>query len=376
MTKPKTVREPAAYVSLKVAAERAEIGVNKRTSYNLSPLILETYPGFNGRPINRERVDLFKALKREGAVFPETVVWVEDGHTYILAGHHRNVADRELIAEGMPILVTPCSEFKGSDADRILFMCGENDGNPLTPLELGIQYKKLIDVCGWTVAKVAAKRARTVQHVADMMLLANSNSDVQGMVTRGEVSGTAALKTIKSHRGKAGKALAAGVAIAKAAGKTHATQKDIPKIPVSKLGVSYVAEVKENARVTKKHLAAMLDSPGLPADVQDAVRAVMKHTGAQIPETVTRTPLETRKFWLQELINAPETVAHVREAAKFFYAHLTLIKGNLAPVQPTILSLPEAIEAERLGCGSVMAETLCPEHAELIVYLRTAGARS
>lgn len=64
----------------------------------------------------------------------------------------------------------------------------------------------------------------------DLMAMANANSDVHSMVTRGEVSGSVAAKMVRQHGEGAGKVLAAAHADAKAKGKDKVMPKAVAKV--------------------------------------------------------------------------------------------------------------------------------------------------
>ena len=328
----KNTNAAAGAVSLKVLAERKTEGVNKSTQFKVNQRIINVVPGFNGRPIDPEHVKSIKAAKLAGAVFPPLFVNVDDGRIDLVDGEHRLTADLELIAEGHEIGPVDCMQFKGSNMDRIEHMIGSGSGSkPLTPLQLGVQYRNLLNM-GRTVKAIADRTGKSSQHVNDMVKLAESNSDVQAMVTRGDVAATEALKVVKKHGSGAGKVLAEGLVTAKAAGKAKVTAKTIkPKekgltpAVLANAGKSIIVKVASNNQTAQAHMAAMFDSPSITPVVKDAIKTVL---GA---------------------MNTP--------AAQ-------------------IMSLVDAIRAEIESEGLVMAETSCPEHADLIVHLRASGQKS
>lgn len=212
-------------VSLKVLAERKIDGVQKTTRFQVDPSIIEIEPGFN-RPIDQEHVDSIMASIKAGVELDALVVRVEDGRIILVDGHHRLTAILQLIAEGIEILRIDARQFRGNDAERIAHMLTSAQGKPLTPLEQGLQYRKLIGF-GWTIQEVASKIGKSANYISQMLTLAESNSDVQGMVTRKEVAAHVALEIVKKHGSGAGKVLAGHLETARSAGKTKVTKKTV-----------------------------------------------------------------------------------------------------------------------------------------------------
>jgi len=235
----------ADFVSLKVAAEdKNNPSVSKVTSFALDPLVLKIREGFNARPLNQEHVDSMALAQRNGAVFPPLDVFVEDGQIFIVDGHHRLAATLKNIAEGFEIKSLEGRHFRGNDADRVAHMLNSASGLALTPLQLGVQYRKLM-VFGWTEPQIANRRGKSVQHVKDMLQLAEANSDVHQAVNAGLISGTAALKMVKQHGSQAGAVIQEGLEQAKAEGKEKVTPKALarrsaPRKPADKFIVAWL----------------------------------------------------------------------------------------------------------------------------------------
>ncbi|MFC5548170.1 DUF551 domain-containing protein [Massilia aerilata] len=211
--------------SLKAAAEdKNNPNVSKVTSFAVDPRVLEVEEGFNARPLNADHVAEMSLAWRSGAVFPPLEVRVEDGHIFIVDGHHRHAAALDAISKGADIKSIDVRQFRGNDADRVAHMISSASGLPLTPLQLGVQYRKLIGF-RWTEKQIADRVGKSVQHVKDMIVLAEANSDVHQAINAGEVTGTTAVALVKKHGSKAGKVIREGVEKAKASGKTKATPK-------------------------------------------------------------------------------------------------------------------------------------------------------
>jgi len=247
------------FVSLKVAAEKKIHGddVSKVTSFAVAPHLLEIEEGFNARPLNPDHVAEMSLAMRNGATFPPLEVRVDDGHILIVDGHHRHAAALKAIAEGFEIKALDCRHFRGNDADRVAHMLNSASGLALTPLQLGVQYRKLIGF-GWTEAQIAGRRGKTVQHVKDMVQLAEANSDVHQMVNAKQISGTAALKMVKQYGSKAGAVIQEGLEQAKAEGKEKVTPRALARRSSQKVSDKHIVDwLVANIKFTQTYSSGM-----------------------------------------------------------------------------------------------------------------------
>ena len=217
-------------VSLKALAENKAEGVGKVTYFAVDPHKVEVEPGFN-REISREHIESIKITLRAGGKLDPIWVRVDDGRIILVDGEHRWTATLECLADGT--LTAPpdgyrmdAQQFRGTDAERVAHLLTSSQGLPLTPLQRGIQYRKL-EAFGWTHKQIAEKVGRTTTHVAEVIMLASSNTDVQQMVKSNEVAAHLAVKAVRKHGENAGAVLAEAVQSARLAGKDKATAKDV-----------------------------------------------------------------------------------------------------------------------------------------------------
>lgn len=211
--------------SLKTLAESKTPGVQKQTTFKIDPRIIRIRKGFNARPIDPEHVEQMKIAKRAGAILPPIFVEVDGDEIYVVDGHHRLMADLEMIAEGEDIVSIDAVQFKGSDADKVMHMVTSAQGKPLTPLQLGQQYRKMVRSFGWNEQQVANRAGKSVRHVQDMIALAEANTDVHKLVDSGKVAAHVALKAVKKHGSKAGAVIKEKLAEVERTGKTKVTNK-------------------------------------------------------------------------------------------------------------------------------------------------------
>jgi ParB-like chromosome segregation protein Spo0J len=230
-------------ISLKILAERKTDGVQKTTQFQVDPRIIEVEDGFNARPIDHEHVAAFQASILAGATIPALFVRVDGGRVIIVDGHHRHAAYMALISAGHDIKRVDCTQFRGSDADRIAHMLTSAQGKALTPLQMGVQYRNLARL-GWSAGEIAAKIGKSRQHVSDMTTLAESESDVTGMVTRGEVAANIAVREVKKSGAGAGAVLAGHLQVARESGKKKITAKTMQPSSVKKQDFKTVEELR------------------------------------------------------------------------------------------------------------------------------------
>ncbi len=234
-------KETPAFVSLKGAAEdKANPAVAKETTFKVDPSVIEIQQGFN-RPISREHVEQLKTSIRNGATIPPIFVRVEPGRIIMVDGEHRLIAVKELIAEGMEIPFMSAIQFRGSDADAIAHLLTSAQGHAITPLDQGIQYLKLLRL-NWDVKMIAARTGKSVTHIENCLVLAESNTDVQQAVRAGEVASSLAVDLVKEHGSKAGAVIQSELVKAKASGKDKVTRKTVQGKAIPRKLVARVAD--------------------------------------------------------------------------------------------------------------------------------------
>ena len=357
-------------VSLKVLAERPTVeAVTKSTpTFMIDPRSIEVEDGFNGRPIDAEHVATMVAALDGKAVFPPLLVRVEDGRVILVDGHHRH----QMYLARPDFLRVQCIEFKGDEASRVAMMIGSAQGKPLTPLQLGVAYAKL-EALGWSYAEIASRGGKSAQHVKDMIALTQADSTVTAMVEAGTVSAAVALKvTQQAAKGgdSAAKVLTAGIAKAQAAGKEKLTPKFL-----ANLGAKAVEDGKSRAVAARDHLNAMLESPTVDKAAKKAVTLVLDTLAGKKPKETFNDGVQAAggNFWLQGLAES-SSKQDIKVGAKWFLGVLN--RDPVMQARPmSVMSLEEALRMEMESDGAVMAETLCPECADLIIYLRSSGVK-
>ena len=402
------------YPSIKAAAEdKANDAVSKSTpTFLIDPRVVKVQEGFNARPIDPEHVAYLKRLKKSGVDTGEYTVQMIDGEIFLRDGHHRHAADMELIAEGVEILRVKAKEFKGDEKAAIFYMLGTQSGKGYTPLQVGEQYIKLVNLFGMSYDEIAEQRGMSAQHVKDAIRLTEQPVELKTAIQQGTITSSTALKLVK----KVGSTEAVKTIKQAAAQPGVKVGRPITQKVIDKLGDSYIAESTKKKSECSLHLAAMLESPAFDGATKAAIRRVLdlvdgktqaiprdkaadkaaveaflseqrdhknslvKDAAYLLDDVLSKRPLpadgspQARAYghhvWLQDMA-AGSTKPTFRAAAHWFLAVLNADRtgAEVAPA-PSVLPLQEAMQAEMESGGNVMAETLCPEHAGLITYFR------
>lgn len=151
-----------------------------------------------------------------------------EGGVFIVDGHRRKRAIGLSIERGAPLqdkdgtVWVRVEAFSGNDADRVARIITSAEGRALKPLEVAEGYKRLRNL-GWDNARIAKTVGKTPQHVAQALLLADANSDVQNAVKDGTVSAAVAVGLVREHGENAGKVISQEAGRARAQGKGKVT---------------------------------------------------------------------------------------------------------------------------------------------------------
>ena len=300
------------FPSLKVAAEDKSIPtVKKETAFQLDPFEIQIRPGFN-RPISREHIDTIKDAIRGGAIIPPVDVAVErtseKSTIFMVDGEHRMWAVRELILEfrqglssGRDIAFISAIEFKGDLGAQIAHMLGSANKLAIEPLVQGEKYELLLAL-KWDVPRIAQHVGKSKTHVENCLLLARANPDVKESLRTGEVTGSTAVKVLRTHGSDAGKVIKGALA---ATGKGKVTAKAfsgpaVPKKLVSRftsglgslfealpeLSAEALAEKPEGATVEVP--AAVLAELRAAHDEMQKVRAKAEAKAAKAAEAAAK----------------------------------------------------------------------------------------
>lgn len=209
-----------------------ETTVNKAYVVPVSELYVE--PGFNVREIDQEHVAEFRDAFIAGEYIPPLAVQVTERGIKIIDGHHRYYGAIAATEAGRPILRIECKDFVGSDADRIAFMVTSSQGKPLSAIERGMAYRRLINQ-GWTNAEIAKKVKRSSSDVDLHLQLTECDERIIAMVKSGQIAATTAVAMSKEHGHEASRVAEEKLEKAKSEGREKITKADaIPQFSAKK----------------------------------------------------------------------------------------------------------------------------------------------
>lgn len=238
----------------------------------IDPRVIVVEEGHNPRdyslPENRAHLENLKAsIKENGVQNPLWVRWDNANKKAILVdGECRLKATLELIAEGVEIVSVPVIQKTVSNtadgaAERLVLAMTANEGKPLSQIEVGAAYKRLVNY-GWSTARIAQRVAKSERYIKDAIELGDAPAEVKALVAEGSVSKALAIQTVRNEGDNAAATLQVKVAEAKADGKkTAKTEKKAPT-PNAKLNaissLLETYEAEEASDLTWNHLAGYL----------------------------------------------------------------------------------------------------------------------
>lgn len=180
---------------------------------------LHIEPGFNPPGRTEEDDEDDEGLYRyicDGGIIPQMEVRPRpEGGVYVVDGHRRHKQIGRAIAAGLFLpnkkdgkFWIAIRQFEGNDIKRTTRILTSNRGKGLTPLQLAAIYPRYRGF-GMSPEEIAVEIGKSIGHVKQILDLADSNSDVQQMVAKGEVSATLAIQVQRREGENAGPLLKA-----------------------------------------------------------------------------------------------------------------------------------------------------------------------
>lgn len=212
-----------------------DVATGRSDLYRLDPSLIQVKPDWNSRdaadPANRTHIEELKLSIKEIGVKKPLVGFMENNIVYVTDGHCRLAAVMELISEGVEIKTVPfLTEDKFSnEADRIFSQIVHNAGKPLTVIEQGKVFKRLIDL-GWKGIEIAAKAGISGSRVSQILDLQTLPIVLQRFIVEGRASAAMVLATFKKHNEDTALTIAeltGAVAKAESEGRKRAMPKDV-----------------------------------------------------------------------------------------------------------------------------------------------------
>lgn len=230
----------------------ASISEGRSDIHRVDPRKLKVRPNWNSRdpnaPENIEHIDMLaQSIAQIGVKEPLTVSW-EDGEAWIVDGHCRHAASLRAISHykcELKTIPVKTEERYASEADRVLSQLVRNSGKPLTLIEQGVVYKRLLAL-GWQQQEIAAKVGLSSSRISQILGLQVLPEGVKAMVVNGTVSAGMAVQQVQESGGTAAeKELKQALTAAKAEGKNKVSPRHIAEVTGSDARVSIGKLVKE-----------------------------------------------------------------------------------------------------------------------------------
>lgn len=230
----------------------ASISEGRSDIHRVAPSKLKVRPNWNSRdpnaPENIEHIDMLaQSIAQIGVKEPLTVSW-EDGEAWIVDGHCRHAASLRAISHykcELKTIPVKTEERYASEADRVLSQLVRNSGKPLTLIEQGVVYKRLLAL-GWQQQEIAAKVGLSSSRISQILGLQVLPEGVKAMVVNGTVSAGMAVQQVQESGGTAAeKELKQALTAAKAEGKNKVLPRHVAEVTGNDARVSIGKLVKE-----------------------------------------------------------------------------------------------------------------------------------
>lgn len=189
----------------------------------ISELFVED--GWNSRVASKKLEESIEELKVSiiecGVTEPLKAFKAENGKYCITNGHRRYIAVQRAIAEGHEIVALPVilEDRYANKVDHLFTQLTSNMGLPLSPLEKGLAYKKLL-AYGVSKDDIAKRHGCSTGWIDQCLLLTSANPETLNLVTSGDISATTVVALVREvGADKAEQVVAETVAQAKLSGK-------------------------------------------------------------------------------------------------------------------------------------------------------------
>lgn len=214
----------------------ADIARGRSDLYRIDPRTLVVKDGWNCRdvdfdPVNSDDLALALSIAANGVKEPLTVTW-QEGKAVVTNGHRRRAAALYAAEHlGAEILTVPVrtEDRHTNEADHVFSQIVRNSGKPLSPIEQGRVFKRLVGL-GWSESDIVAKSGMSAVWVRQLLDLQAAPAAVTDLVKEGKVSATLAAERLKKSKGDGeavAKELTEAVEKAKSEGKDRATAKHL-----------------------------------------------------------------------------------------------------------------------------------------------------
>lgn len=201
----------------------AQRGVKRSDTYRMEPLLLQVEPDFNKRilsdPELRDHIDSIKQSIRDAItkddpenrfiekipsdIIPDLIVRVtETGEVFLVDGHCRTCAIRELIEEGFIIQYVGVTSTGADRIGRTVIMLRTAQGKELAPIEKAMGYLEMADegLSFPQISRMLGGKKVSPQRVEQLVLLARAPLRVRQLVEEKKLTADSAIEVLRKFR--------------------------------------------------------------------------------------------------------------------------------------------------------------------------------
>lgn len=208
---------------------------------------------------------LAASIKKEGILVPLRCWRDKEGKYALISGYRRMAAVRLINArskekiERVPVIL---DDRHANDGDRSVRQLLENaHREDATPIERAKAYRRLIEVCGLTMAEICERLGERQENIKRYLELLQASTPVRKAVDAGKISASAAAKIVSRHRDDA------------------EGQKEALEAAMKASGPSGRATVRGTSRVTKRRPRMSVRTVQETLEAQHKVNAIIGKVG-------------------------------------------------------------------------------------------------
>ena len=177
----------------KRAAGLKESAIGRKDVFIVPVERLSEEAGFNAR-LDYQGIEEFADFIRENGALalPPLMVYRKGENIFISDGHRRIRAVRKVMEEGIEVKGVPCMNDPLNEEERTLAMVTRNSGAPLTKLETGLVFQRMLNF-GWQQIDIAKRAGKSPAYVNQCIALASAPKKVQDLLKDGVVNDSTVL---------------------------------------------------------------------------------------------------------------------------------------------------------------------------------------
>lgn len=173
--------------------------VGRKDVFTVPVDVLKEEPNFNCRLEYNGIEEFAQYVFKNGVMgLPPMKVYAKHGDPdglYISEGHRRIRAVRRAIEMGAEIKGVLVMNDPGNEEDRTFNLISSNQGNPLTKIEQGLVFMRLVGY-GWNQAQISERVGMSPAFISQAITLARAPKKIQDLITQGAVKDSTVLDAV------------------------------------------------------------------------------------------------------------------------------------------------------------------------------------